>query len=209
MGQHIGYIRVSSAGQNTARQLDGVKLDKIFEEKESAKSMNRPVLKECIGYCREGDTLHVHSIDRLARNLSDLKTIVEKLTKEKKATVVFHSEDLTFSMPPKGEEDKPENAMKNLMFNMLGSFAEFERSLIESRRREGIAKAKAAGKFKGKQSKLTDWDYNKMKQMRADGVPVSEIARQYKMTVQGIYKALKRAEARQDLAARQGGTSGQ
>jgi len=201
MGQQIGYARVSSTGQNTARQLDGIKLDKLFIEKLSGKNMNRPVLKECINYCREGDTLHVHSIDRLARNLSDLQNIVEQLTK-KNVVVTFEKEKLTFSIDKK-------DSISTLMFQMLGAFAEFERSLIESRRREGIAKAKAAGKFKGKQSKLTDWDYNKMKQMRADGVPVAEIARQYKMTAQGVYKALKRAEARQDLAAGQGGTSGQ
>lgn len=191
---HVGYARVSSAEQSLARQLDdaelakeGIKLNKLFVEKLSGKDMNRPELEKCLNYCREGDTLYVHSIDRLARNLTDLQKIVDSLTK-KDVTVVFFKEKLTFT---KNEI----NPLNTLMFQMLGAFAQFERSLIESRRREGIAKAKAEGKYKGKQSLLTTWDYDKMKQMRADGVPVAEIARQYKMTPQGVYKALKRAEA--------------
>lgn len=71
-GHNIGYVRVSSIAQNLDRQLDGIKLKRVFTEKASAKDAKRPILKECMGYLREGDTLHVHSIDRLARNLVDL-----------------------------------------------------------------------------------------------------------------------------------------
>ncbi len=77
----IGYIRVSSYSQNTDRQLVGVELDKTFTEKASAKNANRPQLQACLEWVREGDTLHVHSIDRLARNLFDLQKIVEHLTR--------------------------------------------------------------------------------------------------------------------------------
>ncbi len=84
---------MSSYGQNTDRQLADVALDKIFEEKASAKDTNRPVLQDCLDYLREGDKLHVHSIDRLARNLVDLQTIVTKLN-SKGVSVVFHKENL-------------------------------------------------------------------------------------------------------------------
>ena len=200
MSEDVGYIRVSSVEQNTARQLDGVHLDHFFTDRCSGKDINRPELKECMQYCRKGDTLHVHSIDRLARNLIDLQNIVETMNK-KGVTVVFHKESMTFST-------NSANPMNTLMLQMLGAFAQFERALIEERRKEGIAKAKAEGKYKGKQSRLTSWDLDQMKQMKADGVAVAEIARKYRMTPQGIYKALQR-RARQDLAARQGGTPGQ
>lgn len=76
----IGYIRVSSVGQNTTRQLEGVELDKRFEEKVSAKgTADRVKLAECLEFCRDGDVLHVHSIDRLARNLVDLQQLVTQL----------------------------------------------------------------------------------------------------------------------------------
>ena len=78
-GQQIGYVRVSTLDQNTGRQLDGMSLDKVFEDKASAKDTNRPNLQACMDYLREGDTLHVHSIDRLARNLQDLEQLVTLL----------------------------------------------------------------------------------------------------------------------------------
>ena len=77
---NVGYIRVSSYGQNTDRQLVGIELDKTFEEKASAKDTKRPQLQACLEWLRDGDTLHVHSIDRLARNLQDLLNLVKQLT---------------------------------------------------------------------------------------------------------------------------------
>ncbi len=88
-GKDIGYVRVSTHDQNTARQLDGIHLDKVFEEHASGKNADRPALQACLEYIRDGDTLHVHSIDRLARNLQDLLSIVTGL-KEKGVTVKFH-----------------------------------------------------------------------------------------------------------------------
>ena len=82
-GQDIGYIRVSTIDQNTDRQLEGVALDKTFTDKCSGKSINRPALQECLDYLREGDTLHIHSIDRLARNLVDLEISYLKTTLQK------------------------------------------------------------------------------------------------------------------------------
>ncbi len=76
-GHNVGYVRVSSVDQNLDRQLNEIELDKVFTEKASAKDAKRPRLQECIQYLREGDTLHVHSIDRLARNLVDLQNIIQ------------------------------------------------------------------------------------------------------------------------------------
>ena len=89
---NVGYIRVSSYGQNTDRQLAGLDLDQLFEEKASAKDAKRPKLQECLRYLRKGDTLHVHSMDRLARSLFDLQKLVGDLT-EQGVVVQFHNKD--------------------------------------------------------------------------------------------------------------------
>lgn len=146
-GQHVGYTRVSTLDQNTDRQLEGVTLDRTFEEKASGKDTKRPVLTECLTYVRTGDTLHVHSIDRLCRNLADLLKVVTVL-REKGVCVRFHKENLSFGC---GESD----ATSELMLSMLGAVAQFERALIKERQREGIAMAKAKGKHLGRKSKFT------------------------------------------------------
>lgn len=135
---NIGYIRVSSADQNTERQLDGIELDKVFTEKASGKDRNRPELQAMLQYARSGDVIHVHSIDRLGRSIIDLKTLVSDLN-DRGVSVHFHKENMTFSVDVK-------NPMNELMFNMLASFAEFERAMIKERQREGIEKAKANDK---------------------------------------------------------------
>lgn len=145
-GRHVGYVRVSSTGQNTARQLDGVQVSYTFEDKQSGKDIDRPQLKACLMTLLPGDTLHVHSIDRLARSLSDLLNIVKGLT-AKGVGVVFHKEGLHFT--------GASNAMNDLMLSMLGAVAQFERSLIAERRAEGVAIAKRKGVKFGRPSKLT------------------------------------------------------
>jgi len=115
--QDVAYLRVSSVDQNLARQqeaMNAVALDKVFTEKASAKDTNRPALLECLGYCRQGDTLHVHSIDRIARNLKDLQNIIDQLV-IKQVTVHFHKEGLLFN----GSDD----AMSRLMLQMMGAFS--------------------------------------------------------------------------------------
>jgi len=140
----VGYIRVSSVDQNTARQLDGIELDKIFEEKLSGKNItDRPELQTCLNFLREGDFLLVHSIDRLARNQRDLQNIVGDLV-AKGVSIKFITENLEF-----GNKDNP---MGNLMLQMMGAFAEFERTMIKSRQREGIRKAKERGQQFGRHS---------------------------------------------------------
>ena len=112
-GKTIGYIRVSTVGQNTERQLDGIELDKVFEEKISAKTMNRPKLNEMLEFIREGDTVVVHDISRLARNIQDLHKLVEQIT-EKNVTLRFVKEGLSFT----GDKS---DAMSQLMLSMLGA----------------------------------------------------------------------------------------
>ncbi|MFW3964555.1 recombinase family protein, partial [Acinetobacter radioresistens] len=146
---NIGYIRVSTVEQNTVRQLDGIELDKVFVEHASGSTKNREQLTAMLEYMRDGDIVHVHSIDRLARNLSDLKELVNAMI-GKGVTVQFHKEAMKFN------SDKSDS-MSNLMFNILGSFAEFERELMLERQREGIAKAKEQGKYKGR-TKSVDAD---------------------------------------------------
>lgn len=143
----VGYVRVSSVGQNTERQLDGIALDKVFTDKVSGATTDRPQLLAMLDYVREGDTIIVHSIDRLARSLADLLSLVESLT-TKGVAVRFHKEQLHFT----GEH----SAMQKLMLSMMGSFAEFERSMIKERQAEGIAKAKVKGVYKGRVKAIDD-----------------------------------------------------
>ncbi len=122
--QDVAYLRVSSVDQSVARQQEAMKavaLNKVFTEKVSAKDTNRPMLQECLEYCREGDTLHVLSIDRIARNLKDLQDIIDHLV-AKDVTVHFHKEGLIFN----GNDD----AMSRLMLQMMGAFSEFELASI-------------------------------------------------------------------------------
>ena len=180
---NIGYLRVSSYSQNTDRQLRDIDLDKTFEEKASAKNSNRPQLVACMEWLRDADVLHVHSIDRLARNLQDLQHIVQTLT-DKGVTVVFHKENLTFS----GGTSDP---MKTLMLQMMGAFSEFERSLINERRKEGMAAAKAAGKQIGAKRKLSNADVIQIKSRIATGASKSSLAEEYCISRQTLYSALK------------------
>src|SRR5208282_799059 len=140
-GKRVGYKRVSTGEQNTARQLHDVKVDKLFEDKASGKNRERPALKAALEYCREGDVLIVHSMDRLARNLSDLLELVKDLT-TRGVAVQFVKENMLFT----GDD----NAMANLLLQLLGAVAQFERALILERQREGIAIAKRAGRYKGR-----------------------------------------------------------
>lgn len=182
MGEHVGYLRVSTTDQSTARQLDGVPLAKTFEDKASGKTIDRPKLRECLAYLRDGDTLHVHSMDRLARNLDDLRRIVRDLT-GRGVVVRFEKESLSFS----GES----SPMANLLLSMLGAVAEFERSLILERQREGIAIAKAAGKYKGRKPSLSPTQVAEVRQRCAEGEQKAKIARHFGVSRETLYKALR------------------
>ena len=182
-GQNVGYMRVSTTVQSTERQLDKVELDQVFTDKLSGKDTARPQLDACMKHLRAGDTLHVHSIDRLARNLADLQRLVEELT-AKGVTVHFHKEALTFN----GEE----NAISKLMFQMIGAVAEFERSLINERRREGVAIAQRKGVKFGRPSKLTDDQVKAMIARVEAGQDKKSVATEFGISRPALYDIMKR-----------------
>jgi DNA invertase Pin-like site-specific DNA recombinase len=181
-GQKVGYKRVSTIDQSTARQLDGLTLDKIFEDKASGKDTLRPQLQAALAYCREGDTLVVHSMDRLARSLIDLRKIVGDLTAGG-VVVEFVKENLHFT-----GEDSP---MSILLLSLLGAVAEFERALILERQREGIAIAKAAGRYKGRRPVLNAERVRQLQERIASGEQKTRIAREFGISRETLYSYLR------------------
>jgi DNA invertase Pin-like site-specific DNA recombinase len=177
----IPYRRVSTLDQNTDRQLEGVKLDKVFTDKASGRDTNRPQLQGALDYLREGDLFVIHSMDRLARNLDDLRRIVLDLT-GKGVHVQFVKENLTFT-----GEDSP---MSNLLLSLLGAVAEFERSMIRERQREGIALAKKAGVYKGRKPSLTTVQVAEIRKRVAAGEKKARLAAEYRISRQTLYSAL-------------------
>ena len=177
----VGYCRVSSLDQNTERQLDGIKLDKVFTDKASGKDTNRPQLQAALEYLRDGDLFMVHSMDRLARSLDDLRRIVKELT-EKGVQVQFVKEGLTFT-----GDDKP---MSNLLLSMLGAVAEFERSMIRERQREGIELAKKKGVYKGRKPSLTAAQVAEIRKRVRAGEKKSRLAAEFRISRQTLYSAL-------------------
>lgn len=183
VGKQIGYIRVSSLEQSTERQLEGVPLDKTFTDKASGKDVARPQLQAALEYLREGDTLHVHSMDRLARNVDDLRGIVKGLT-AKGVLVRFHKEGLTFT-----GEDSP---MSNLLLSMLGAVAEFERALIRERQREGIAIAKGKGIYKGRKKALTEAQVGELRvKASMSGQSKTALAQEYGISRETLYQYIR------------------
>ncbi|MCJ1687467.1 recombinase family protein [Rathayibacter sp. VKM Ac-2927] len=181
-GQRVGYVRVSTLDQSTVRQLDGVALDRVFEDKASGKDVNRPQLEEMIGFVRDGDTVLVHSMDRLARNLEDLRRLVRRLT-AKRVRVEFVKEQLTFT----GED----SAMANLLLNMMGAFAEFERELIRERQREGIALAKQRGVYRGRARSLSPSQTAELRDRTAAGMSKTARATEYGISRETVYAYLR------------------
>ncbi|MZK53357.1 recombinase family protein [Clostridium beijerinckii] len=140
---NIGYVRVSTIEQNEGRQLEALKdknIEKWFIEKVSAKDTNRPQLQLMLEFAREGDTIFIHSFDRLARSTKDLLDIVEKLG-TKGIHLVSNKENIDTS-----------TATGKLMLTMIAAIAEFERENMLERQKEGIAIAKEQGKFKGRKA---------------------------------------------------------
>jgi DNA invertase Pin-like site-specific DNA recombinase len=178
-GQHVGYLRVSSVDQNEVRQLEGLELDKTFTDKASGKDTKRPQLEHLLSFVREGDTVFCHSMDRLARNLDDLRRIVLGLT-ERSVHVVFVKENLTFT-----GEDSP---MSNLLLSVMGAFAQFERELIRERQREGIAIAKREGKYGGRKPSLTSERAAELHRRVAAGDSKAALAREFGISRDTLYR---------------------
>ena len=181
-GQQLGYIRVSSFDQNPGRQLENLELDRLFIDKASGRSTDRPKLKELLEYARQGDTIVVHSMDRLARDLKDLRSLVEHFT-SKDIKVQFIKENLTFS----GDD----SAMSNLLLSIMGGFAEFERNLIKERQLEGIALAKKKGLYKGGKRKLSDEQVIDLQKRSQDGEHKAKLAREFGIRRETVYQYLR------------------
>ena len=193
-GQRVGYRRVSTADQNTARQLDGVPLDKLFEDKLSGKDRERPQLKACLDFVRDGDTLIVHSMDRLARNLVDLCQLVKELT-AKGVTVEFVKEHLTFTNAEQAGIDK---AMAKLQLHIMGAVGEFERAMILERQREGIAIAKAEGKYKGRKPSLTNAKAEELRlRVAMRTTSKADLAEEFGISRETLYAYIRSAEVKE------------
>jgi len=181
-GQRIGYIRVSTFDQNPERQLEGVQVDRIFTDKASGKDVKRPQLEVLMSFARDGDTVVVHSMDRLARNLDDLRRIVQMLT-QRGVHIEFVKEHLIFT-----GEDSP---MANLMLSVMGAFAEFERSLIRERQREGIALAKQRGAYRGRKKALRAEQATELQRRVAAGEKKAKLAREFGISRETLYQYLR------------------
>jgi len=181
-GQRIGYIRVSTLDQNPDRQLEGVQVSKVFIDKASGKDTQRPQLEALLSYVREGDTLVVHSMDRLARNLDDLRRMVQQLT-GRGVRIEFVKESLTFT-----GEDSP---MANLLLSVMGAFAEFERALIRERQREGISLAKQRGVYRGRKKALSESRIEELRRRVEAREPKAALAREFGISRATLYEYLR------------------
>ena len=180
----VGYVRVSSVDQNAVRQLDGIAVERTFTDKASGKDTTRPKLDEMLAFVRDGDTVIVHSMDRLARNLDDLRRIVRTLT-GKGVQVQFVKENLTFT-----GEDSP---MATLLLSVMGAFAEFERALILERQREGIAAARQRGAYTGRKPALTPERARELSERAAAGERKSVLAKEFGISRETVYSYLRTA----------------
>ena len=184
-GQKVGYARVSSKDQNLERQTAALKKEKcfrIFDDTVSGSSTYRPGLDGALNYVRPGDQLVVISMDRLARSLIDLHRLVDDLT-SRDVSVKFLKEGQTYSLNS--------TPIAKLMLGLLGSVAEFERSIIRERQAEGIARAKARGVYKGRTKALTDEQLAQVREWVDSGIPKAEVARRLGIGRTTLYSYLK------------------
>ncbi|CDT53012.1 Transposon Tn21 resolvase [Vibrio coralliirubri] len=189
-GQNVGYIRVSAAYQNTDRQLDGVQLDRVFEEKLSASTIKRPELQSCLKYLRDGDTLHIHSLDRVCRSgAGDAVKLVEELT-ARGVNIVFHKDGLQFY-------SKMTATQKGIL-GILATVAQMERELILERQAEGLAKAKAKGKVLGRPAVTVDFTLEEVSEWVSQGSSKTEIAKSLGISRAKFYQMLN---AKQNMVA--------
>lgn len=182
-GQTIAYVRVSSVDQNTDRQtFEGVKVNKTFTDRCSGGTRNRPALMQMMEHVREGDTIVCHSIDRLARDLQDLMELVQTLT-ARGVGVRFMKEALTFT----GDE----NPMQTMILQVMGSFAQFERSMIRERQKEGQLAARAKGKLPGRKKALSAEQQQELHERIAAKEPKTHIAKALGISRETLYAYLK------------------
>lgn len=176
MSKIIGYKRVSTFDQTPDNQLRDFVLDKVFVDHVSGRTIERPALKEMLAYVRDGDHVIVHAMDRLARNTQDLLYIVNYLNSND-VSIRFVQENLSF--------DGASNPMGKLMLTMIGAIAEFELALLQERQREGIKRAQAEGKYKGRPKSnitLTPSQIEYVRYGLSVGIPQTKLARELSVT---------------------------
>ncbi|MCM3166495.1 recombinase family protein [Peribacillus frigoritolerans] len=187
----VGYIRVSSEGQNIARQKKSLKeagCSDFFIEKISGASMDRPELQRMLEELEEGDIVIIHEISRLSRSTKDLLTIVEMI--QRKGAGLR-------SMTDKWLDLSDDNPMSELLFTIFSGLAQFERKMIKQRQKEGIEIAKSEGKFKGRKTKLVEGGKEEQR-MKAiieaykQGKSINDIRTTFKVGTCTIYRLLER-----------------
>ena len=183
-GQRVGYLRVSGFDQNPDRQLENLEMDRTFIDMASGKDTHRPQLEALLAFVREGDTVVVHSMDRLARNLDDLRRLVKNLT-GRGVRIQFVKEQLTFT-----GEDSP---LATLLLSVMGAFAEFERALIRERQREGIELAKQRGAYRGRTRSLTAAQVGELTLRAAAGEAKTTLAQEFGISRETVYQYLRAA----------------
>lgn len=177
-GQRIWYFCVSSADQNTGQQLEGIRLDRTFTDKVSGNEITQPQLKALSEFAREGDTIVIDSLDRLTRNLDDLRQLVTNLTR-RGIRVEFVKESLAFT----GEE----YTMSILLLNVMSAFAEFERALIRKRQREGTEAVKKKGVYRGRKKALMPTQVGQLRARVQAGEKKTALARELNISRETLY----------------------
>ena len=181
-GQRIGYVRVSTVDQNPERQLEQVQVDRVYTDTASGKDTKRAARAALLTFVREGDTVVVHSMDRLARNLDDLRRLVQLLT-QRGVRITFLKEHLTFT-----GGDTP---MAQLMLSVMGAFAEFERALLRERQREGIALAKQRDAYRGRKKALSADQVAALRARAEAGAKKAPLAREFGISRETLYQYLR------------------
>jgi DNA invertase Pin-like site-specific DNA recombinase len=185
-GQRVGYVRVSTVEQNADRQLDGISVERTFVDRASGKDTQRPELEALLQFVRADDTVVVHSMDRLARNLGDLLHLVQSLT-DRGVAVEFLKEHLVFT-----GEDSP---VATLMLSVMGAVAEFERTLIRERQREGIAQAKKRGVYRGRRPALYPEEVAELRIRVEEGETKAQVAERFGISSQTLYRLIGDTDA--------------
>lgn len=193
-GLRVGYIRVSSVDQNVQRQLENLEVDRVFTDHASGKDVNRPALQELLAFVREGDTIVVASFDRLARNVDDLRRIVQEQTR-RGVKLEFIKENLTFT-----GHDSP---MADLLMSVLGAVAQFERDLIRERQREGILLARQRGGYRGRKRALTPEKIAELWQRVMNGERKIALAAEYGISRETLYQYLRERAAAANTETRE------